>query len=255
MQFNNIDDNVSFQLILSGLGISVIPEAVINLYRDKNITHLDLSYNSLKSIEGISYFKHLESLVLDNNKIPMIGGGADEFSRPIRIVISKLKVLSINNNRIANLDGFLRNISTCFPNLTYLSMLRNPCCPDDLDLSSRWNILGQWIGGVEYKRFQAKCTSALPSLEFLDSRNLRKARPPSQPVLPFDFPKGQQILGNFIKFKNGIVEVFTEEERDMSPLPSNCRSPGEHHGTYLRNRMEYIGKESEGNRFIGNSQL
>lgn len=226
---------------------------MINLYRDKIITHLDLSYNSLKSIEGISHFKHLESLVLDNNKIPMIGGGSDEFSRPVRIVNCKLRLLSINNNRIANLDSFLHNLAICFPNLTFLSMLRNPCCPDDL--SSRWNILGQWIGGVEYKEFQEKCTSALPCLQFLDSGNLRKARPTPHPVMSFEFPLAQQIVDNLIKFKDGLVEVFTEEERDMSPLPINCRDPGEHHGTYVRNRMEYIGKESEGNRFIDNSQL
>lgn len=210
-----------------------------------------MSFNNLKSVEGLSLFKNLESLVLDNNKLPMIGGGFDEYSKPVRIVNPKLKVLSVNNNRITNLDSFLRNISICFPNLTYLSLIRNPCCPDDLACRSVF-YPSSWLGRDNYLTFREKCRTALPRLQFLDSTYLRK----SDLIRTRSFE--QQLVDNLIKFKNGLVEVFTDDGNDMpmSPLPRDIhRNPGEHHGTYIRNRMRYIGKQSEGNRFIGNGQL
>lgn len=253
----NVLLNFPLQLILSGLRLTRIPEAVINLYRDEKIIHLDLSFNKLKSIEGISLFKHLESLVLDNNNLSMIGGGFDEFSRPVRLVNSKLRVMSLNNNRIINLDAFLRNISICFPNLTYLSLLRNPCCPNDL--SSKWNILSPLLGADQYDDFRTKCTTALPRLKFLDSTNLERSRQMKlRSQASLELPFRQQIMDNLIKYTNGLVEVFTEDRisgAPLSPLPANTRNPGDHHGMYSRNCVEYIGKQSEGNRFIGNGQL
>lgn len=210
-----------------------------------------MSFNSLKSLEGLSLFKHLESLVLDNNKLTMIGGGFDDYSRPVRMINARLKVLSLNNNRITNLDSFLKHVSICFPNLTYLSLMRNPCCPDDL--SARWNIFYPWPGRDYYSEFRVKCRTALPRLQFLDSTNLRK----SDLVQTKSFER--LLVENLIKFKNGLVDVFLEEEYNeatATPLPSNLhRNPGDHHGTYYRNRKQYIGKQSEGNRFIGNGQL
>lgn len=242
---------MTFQLILSGLGLTSIPEAVINLYHGQKVMHLDLSFNNLKSIEGLSLFNHLESLVLDNNKLSMIGGGFDEFSRPVRLVNARLKVLSLNNNRITNLESFLRNISSCFPNLTYLSLLRNPCCPDYL--SSKWSSIFQtWVGRDQYDEFRHKCVAALPRLQFLDSTRLKGNK------LTASKSFEQQIVENLIRFKKGLIEVFTEDEHvgPASPLPHNLhRNPGEHHGTYVRMRTQYIGKQSEGNRFIGNGQL
>lgn len=240
-------------MILSGLGLTSIPEAIINLYHGQKVTHLDLSFNDLKSVEGLSLFKHLESLVLDNNRLTMIGGGFDEYSRPVRIVNSQLKVLSLNNNRITNLDSFLRNISICFPNLTYLSLLRNPCCPDDL--SSKWAAFtAPWLmgrGDQQYREYREKCERALPRLQFLDSTDIKKNK------LVHSKSFEQQIVENLMKFTNGLKEVFTEDERPppASPLPKSQRNPGDHHGVYLKKRTEYTGKQSEGNRFIGNSQL
>lgn len=221
---------------------------MVNLYHGQRVSHLDLSYNQLRTVEGLSLFKHLESLVLDNNKIPMIGGGFDEYSRPVRMINPRLKVLSVNNNRIANLDSFLLNVSVCFPNLTYLSLLRNPCCPDEL--SSKWNMVGPWLPGRDpYREFQNKCLTALPRLQFLDSTNLQRNKVATAKSIE------TRIVENLIKFKNGLVEVFTEEELTPSPLPSTERSPGDHHGTYVKNNTCYVGKQSEGNRFIGNGQL
>lgn len=246
-----------FQLILSELGLVALPEAILNLYHGLRISHLDLSYNKLRSVEGISFFKHLESLVLDNNQLTMIGGGFDEFSRPVRLINPNLKVLSVNNNRIMNLDAFLRNISICFPNLTYLSLLRNPCCPDDN--FANWNIIGPYLSNDQYAAFKAKCARALPRLQFLDSTSLKLSKcSSSSSPFPFELPSRQEIVANLVKFKNGLVEVFTDDGSagiEQSPLPNSQRSPGDHHGMYGRNRVEYIGKQSEGNRFIGNGQL
>lgn len=244
----------------------------MNLYHGQPVTHLDLSYNRLKSVEGLSLFKHLESLVLDNNKLTMIGGGFDEFSRPVRIVNSSLKVLSLNNNRITNLESFLHNISTCFPNLSYLSLLRNPCCPDNLNsANSSWQMLqpSSWLERDKYADYRRQCIRSLPRLQFLDSSSVQQKRRGggggNKLANSTSFEK--LILNNLAKFKNGLIEVFTlDSDGDddyngdggspSSPLPQfPQRNPGEHYGVYVKNRTRYIGKQSEGNRFIGNGQL
>lgn len=233
------------------MALTSIPEAVVNLNRMGKVTHLDLSFNKIESVEGLSLFKHLESLVLDNNRLAMIGGGFDEYSRPVRMVNSKLKVLSLNNNRVTNLESFLKNISVCFPNLTYLSLLRNPCCPDQL--SSRWTAFNHWPSRHRdhYEEFREKCVAALPQLRFLDSANVKRGGKLGR-TKSFE----QQILDNLIKFKNGLIEVFTDEGPDAAPpLPVSQRRPGDHHGMYIKNRSQYVGKQSEGNRFICNAQL
>lgn len=36
----------------------------------------------------------------------------------------------VNNNNIADLDVFIQTLKKSFPNLMYLSMLKNPACPE-----------------------------------------------------------------------------------------------------------------------------
>jgi hypothetical protein len=45
------------------------------------------------------------------------------------------------------------------------------------------------------------------------------------------------------------------EPKVYSPLPDNIREPGDHKGVYCKTKYRYIGKQSEGNRFIANNDL
>lgn len=236
---------------MSGLQITHLPGAILNLYNGRRILHLDLSCNRLKSIEGLAYFRQLESLILDNNQLTMIGAGLDEFSRPVAVVNSRLKVLSVNNNRITNLDAFLKNISHCFPNLTYLSLLRNPCCPDNL--STKWTLINPWLTDP-YLDYQLKCKKTFPRLQFLDYANFAR----KSMLLEKRNGSVDRILENLIRFKDGLIEVFTlddEEDASLAEIAFPPRPPGDHHGTYFKSRMEYVGRNSEGNRFIRNENL
>ncbi|RWS00647.1 leucine-rich repeat-containing protein C10orf11-like isoform X1, partial [Dinothrombium tinctorium] len=99
-----------------------IPLVLGNIY-GKQAKRLDLSYNSLVSLEGIENFIQLQELILDNNNLD------DNVHFPSN---ANLRLLSLNKNKFKNLDLLLRKISISYPNLTYLSLLGNDACPDQL---------------------------------------------------------------------------------------------------------------------------
>lgn len=60
------------------------------------------------------------------------------------------------------------------------------------------------------------------------------------------------------------MQIFQPEEQNMgnetnvgnyTPLPQQLTDEGDHHGTFGRSRYVYIGRHSEGNRFIKNNDL
>jgi len=81
---------------------------------------LDLSNNSLTDVEFLENFTQLHTLILDNNQL----GITTKFP-----VLPKLSALYINNNLLNDLEPFIEKIRVCFPNLQYLSLLGNECCP------------------------------------------------------------------------------------------------------------------------------
>ena len=68
----------------------------------------------------IVYFEHLETLILDHNRI----NENVVFPR-----ITTLKTLWMNFNMIGNLYPFADNLAQSFPKLNYLSMMGNPAAP------------------------------------------------------------------------------------------------------------------------------
>ena len=48
--------------------------------------------------------------------------------------MEKVHTLWCNNNQISDLPTFLDSIQIKFPNLKFLSMMRNPACPGLMDL-------------------------------------------------------------------------------------------------------------------------
>lgn len=79
----------ALKLILSELELYEIPDPIINLYHNR-ANQLDISFNKLTSIAGISLFTSLEELILDNNQLGDITFPAN----------SNLKLLSLNNNMV-----------------------------------------------------------------------------------------------------------------------------------------------------------
>ena len=68
----------------------------------------------------IVYFEHLETLILDHNRI----NENVVFPR-----ITTLTTLWMNFNLIGNLLPFADNLAQSFPKLNYLSMMGNPAAP------------------------------------------------------------------------------------------------------------------------------
>ncbi|XP_047478919.1 leucine-rich melanocyte differentiation-associated protein-like isoform X2 [Penaeus chinensis] len=232
---------------------------------------LDLSYNAIRSLEGLEKFPYLEELVLDNNYID------DSVMIPY---LDTLHTLSLNKNKVTNLDKLLDQVSVQLPNLRYLSLLGNVACPDQLSSSD--------MDERDYKRYRLYVLHRLPSLKFLDSTGVRRSElrearkrgaltrvirpglesaqnslalqssPESKPMTQ----RASQGTGGDAqvtpvetsmraKRMNGESKNGTTIKRENSDTPSHPQ----HTGAYGVRRYKYVGHNSEGNRFIRNEHL
>jgi len=82
---------------------------------------LDLSDNEIKSGAFFDQMTALESLVLDKNDIETFG------TWPI---LKNVTTLWLNNNKISDISAAMDFLARTFPNLAYLSMMKNPACPN-----------------------------------------------------------------------------------------------------------------------------
>lgn len=70
-------------------------------------------------MEGLRHFTGLDTLILDKNQLESL------LNCP---PISTLKTLWFNNNQVSDLPSFMDQVVSKFPNLEYLSVMRNPAC-------------------------------------------------------------------------------------------------------------------------------
>ncbi|XP_062959137.1 leucine-rich melanocyte differentiation-associated protein isoform X3 [Cynocephalus volans] len=116
-------------LVVSGTQVSYIGqdcrEIPEHLGRDCGhfAKRLDLSFNLLRSLEGLSAFRSLEELILDNNLL------GDDLVLP---GLPRLHTLTLNKNQITNLECLLDHLAEVTPALEYLSLLGNVACPNEL---------------------------------------------------------------------------------------------------------------------------
>ncbi|KAL1417432.1 hypothetical protein MTO96_006175 [Rhipicephalus appendiculatus] len=96
----------------------------------------------------------LRELVLDNNELR----DASEFR-----FNAQLATLSLNKNCFDNLDYLVSCIEQCYPSLTFLSLLGNPACPDQISNPDRDD-------DDDYQRYRYYVIHKLRQLKFLDSR-------------------------------------------------------------------------------------
>ncbi|GJQ81650.1 hypothetical protein Trydic_g8528 [Trypoxylus dichotomus] len=220
------------RLYYSGQKSHKIPDTLVKLYGTK-VSALDLSYNDLVTLKGLEGFPNLHELILDNNQL------GDTISFPY---LPRLHTLSLNKNRIEDIELLLKKIFKNLPTVTYLSLLGNKACPNQLsDISN---------DEEDYQRYRYYVLYHLPKLKFLDStRVLESERVEAK-------RRGQ--LMKVVRPKPGVHTgdyLITPIPSPYSPLPRVVRNPHEHKGIYGKCKYKYSGKHSEGNRFICNNDL
>ncbi|XP_045147561.1 leucine-rich melanocyte differentiation-associated protein isoform X2 [Echinops telfairi] len=150
-------------LVVSGTQVSYIGqdcrEIPEHLGRDYGhfAKRLDLSFNLLRSLEGLSAFRSLEELILDNNLL------AHDLLLP---GLPRLHTLTLNKNRITDLECLLNHLAEVTPALEYLSLLGNVACPNELVSLEK--------DEEDYKRYRYFVLYKLPNLKFLDAQKVTK---------------------------------------------------------------------------------
>ncbi|XP_076980935.1 leucine-rich melanocyte differentiation-associated protein isoform X9 [Tamandua tetradactyla] len=118
---------------------------------------LDLSFNLLRSLEGLRAFGGLEELVLDNN---LLGDGLALPPLP------RLHTLTLNKNQITDVERLLDHLAEVTPALEYLSLLGNVACPNEL--------VGLEKDEEDYRRYRCFVLHKLPKLKFLDAQKVTR---------------------------------------------------------------------------------
>lgn len=245
-----------------------LPQLVHYAFRTKK---LDLSFNRLVNVKGLEKFVDLEELILDNNEL------TDDVNFPN---LAKLVTLSVNKNRIVDLDRFASMCRWKFPQLTFLSLVGNDCCPNLTSLANS----GDEDEEEEYQRYRYTVLAKMPSLKFLDftpvsetERTEAVRRGKFLTTVKVDEKAVDSLLASnaadaaaaaeAASLRKGKKKLSDEPNKEYSPLPSVGRtdkleSGGGVGGTaaatkeaYGKCRYVYYGKQSEGNRFIADDTL
>jgi len=225
-------EKVITELSYAGRGFEQLPEKVAQRC-GSTLVKLDLSENSLKSGAGLEGLTCLSELVLDKNGLKTI----KTFPR-----MPSVTTLWLNNNSFADSEQIVSEIANKFPNLTYLSMLFNPCVP---------NLFMEEAAATGYKRHRLYVISRLLKLQSLDSSNVSdEERAEAKRVghlMTIAKPKAVAI-----KHK-----PVSEADDDKPPPPKHIISndPPRVAAFLAKGKPRYDGTNSEGNRFIVNDDL
>ncbi|XP_021253191.1 leucine-rich repeat-containing protein C10orf11 homolog isoform X3 [Numida meleagris] len=226
-------------LVVSGAQVSYISQDCEEIpeFLGRKYGHmakrLDLSFNLLRSLEGLKTFSYLEELILDNNLL------GNDLLLPR---LPHLHTLTLNKNQITELESLLDHLAEVVPSLQYLSLLGNVACPNELVCKEK--------DEDDYQRYRYFVLHKLKNLKFLDTRQVtRKER------------EEALVRGAFMKVvkpkdaKASSDAASVSPERIYTPLPSGSRDLTNHRGILGKCRYIYYGKHSEGNRFIRDDQL
>eukprot|EP01147_Barroeca_monosierra_P007444 gene7444-9786_t len=202
----------------------------------KSATCLDLTGNELKSLIYLEQFTAVSELILDNN------GLKDGLSLPPMI---QLKTLSLNKNELTDVEMLIEEIKEKTPNISYLSLLGNVACPNELNENEE----------EDYRRYRRLVLYHLPNLKFLDASK----------VTSKEIETARQA-GNFVTVLRLNEQELLQQQRKLSaselrtpsvysPLPNNEKKPEETKANLSKCRYVYYGRHSEGNRFIRDGDL
>eukprot|EP01059_Diplonema_ambulator_P035539 TRINITY_DN838_c4_g1_i1.p1 TRINITY_DN838_c4_g1~~TRINITY_DN838_c4_g1_i1.p1 ORF type:complete len:517 (+),score=79.95 TRINITY_DN838_c4_g1_i1:140-1690(+) len=195
-----------------------VPEAT-----RKNIKSLDISYNKLQDLQGISgMFPEIRQLVADGNSIVRLGGFPAG-------TLQNLQTLWLNKNQLQDLDIILSDLKET--KLLYLSLLGNPCCKHGVGV-----VDGE--EGASYEEsewYRAYVVHHLPSLLFLDEKEVTVTERQffSGTTLPYDFVwvkvkqlgwcKGAAFSISDEHAEVRVWEVLSELDVQSDPNPGSDR--------------------------------
>ena len=212
------------KIVMINEDLNFIPDSIVD-QKSVNVKSLNLGHNNIQRLDGLEKFVNLEELNLDNNAI----NNKTDFP-----TIISLRTLTLNNNKLIHLEGILGKISKAYPSLTYLSLLGNKACPTEF--SDPANKPG------DYQRYRCYVACFLPELRFLDWKTVTSS----------ERLKGREMLRRSQTFdKPNSSKMYT-------PLPKTEESKfDESAGKALAGtiKYKYLGRKSEGNRFIRNKDL
>lgn len=229
---NNVIVLEGDHLSLVGHELASVPESLGQQYGPQ-VKTLDLSYNSISKLQNLEKFINLTALIADNNQID------SDQSFPS---LEKLKTLSLNNNNIVDLRQFVDSLSDKFPQLTHLSMIKNPACPNEMTGRDT----------DDYKRYRLYVLYKLKNLRFLDSS-----------IVNEDEKKEAQRVGHLSlparpdpsQYRKSIIASTSPEEETFNQLPQDLKQEGVGKASFGVSNYVYYGRQSEGNRFIVNEDL
>ncbi len=227
------------ELVLAYRELERVPED-ISLACAATTTLLNLTENAISSSEGLERFTKLETLILDKNNLEGLAWCCP---------LPSLKTLYFNNNNVSDVDKFVSDVARLFPALEYLSMMRNPCCPEFFTITDGSH-------QEDYRRHREYVLFRLPGLQFLDATDVtaeevatasrrgsylgKKARPtPKKKTTDQDAAR--------------IAQQAYEAAKKKSPTAAAGRTPSSFLGVGHEER--YDGSASEGNRFITDDDL
>ncbi|XP_043911454.1 leucine-rich melanocyte differentiation-associated protein [Protopterus annectens] len=185
-----------------------------------------------RSLEGLKEFSCLEELILDNNLL------GNDLRLPR---LPYLHTLTLNKNQITELDRLLNHLAEALPSLEYLSLLGNVACPNEL--------VSLENDEDDYQRYRYFVIHKLTKLKFLDSRKVTAKESLEA--------KARGAYMKVVKPRDGVVSSGSDsacDETPYTPLPQS-KEPASPSGILTKCRYVYIGKHSEGNRFIRDDQL
>ena len=164
----------------------------------------------------------------------------------------------VNGNEIADLIALVDAVSAQFPNLTYLSLFKNPACPNFF--------MGK--DDDDYKRYRNYVLYRLPNLKFLDAAPVTAADlAEAKRVGAFSIPARPTAAKSVETMRadasaaggaDGDVVDGSEQTADgmYGPLPDDTEDKIGAGGAYFGvRRYQYHGAHSQGNRFISDPDL
>ncbi|KAH9374863.1 hypothetical protein HPB48_015303 [Haemaphysalis longicornis] len=134
----------------------------------------------------------------------------------------------------------------CYPSLTFLSLLGNPACPDQISNPDKDD-------DDDYQRYRYFVIHKLRHLKFLDSRAVSNAeRAESRRVGPSCVSPGPRCTSG------PCGRTCRTPRTTATPASRRCPQHGvgqQRKTVYGMLKYKYTGKHSEGNRFIRNDEL
>ncbi|KAL0481595.1 hypothetical protein AKO1_012513 [Acrasis kona] len=222
--------NNGTHLSIIGRDLESIPTDLASQFGE-GITELHLNHNNIKRVQHLERFSKLKSLVLDNNDVEDISDAPQ---------LKELETFWINSNNVSDLDAFLNIIERRFPNLKWLSLLKNPACPSELTSHDTDDYQRHRL----YVLYKLK---NLKQLKYLDSKEVSAAE-----------RKEAETRGSFCKVM--VATPTQSPEQDNVPVIENVSQVSQSKKPQASSffgytKHVYTGKHSEGNRFIKNNDL